>query len=165
MKPKSLIEPALVALSAELKLRGYAKSGSTFWLRNSDITFIISLQSSTSNISGLAKVTVNLGACIPALQDPQRLGTRPSVWSAHWHQRIGHLMPEKSDIWWSIRSVEEGRSIASEIVRCVQQFGLPALAQVSTVSALQRLWESGCSPGLTEAQRVRYLQELAEAAA
>jgi hypothetical protein len=73
---------------------------------------------------------------------------------------IGHLMPEQRDIWWSSATVGESSSVAAEIVRCVEQFGLPALAQVSTVPALRRLWESGCSPGLTDHQRARYLQQL-----
>lgn len=163
MATRSLVEPVLVALTAALKPRGYAKSGSTFRLHNSDTIFIISLQSSTSSTSALAKVTLNLGAHIPVLQDPQQ--RNPSSWSAHWHQRIGHLLPEKEDLWWSISTAEESRSVAAEIVRCVEQFGLPALAQVSTVSAIRRLWESGRSPGLTSGQRARYLQQLAEISA
>ena len=163
MGTRSLLEPVVVALTTALKPLGYAKSGSTFRLHNSDTIFIISLQSSTSSTSALAKVTVNLGVHVPVLQDPQQ--TSSSSWSAHWHQRIGHLLPEKDDIWWSIRTVEESRSAAAEIVRCVEQFGLPALAQVSTVPAIQRLWESGHSPGLTGGQRARYLHQLAETSA
>jgi hypothetical protein len=163
METRSLLDPVLVALTAALKARGYAKSGSTFRFHNADTIFIISLQSSTSSTSAMAKVTVNLGVHIPVLQDPQQ--KNPSSWSAHWHERIGHLLPEKDDVWWSIRTVDESRSVAAEIVRCVEQFGLPALAQVSTVSAIQRLWESGRSPGLTGGQRARYLQQLAETSA
>ena len=164
MGTESLLKPVLTALSAILKPRGYVRSGSTFRLRNSDTVCIISLQSSTSSTSALARVTVNLGVHVPVLQDPERPES-PSAWSTHWHQRIGHLLPEKNDVWWAIHSVEEGSAIATEIVGCMERFGLPALAQVSTVSALRRLWESGGSPGLTEAQRVRFLQQLEEAAA
>jgi Domain of unknown function (DUF4304) len=165
MGSESLLKPVLTALSAILKPRGYVKSGSTFRLRNSDTVCIISLQSSTSSTSALAKVRVNLGVHVPALQDPDRPEETPSAWSTHWHERIGHLLPEKNDVWWFIHSVEEGSAIATETVGCMERFGLPALAQVSTVPALRRLWESGRSPGLTEAQRVRFLQQLEEAAA
>ncbi len=165
MGTESLLKPVLAALTAILKPRGYVRTGSTFRLRNSDTVCIISLQSSTSSTSALARVTVNLGVHVPALQDSERPEESPSAWSSHWQQRIGHLLPEKKDVWWSIHSVEEGSLIATEIVGCMERFGLPALTQLSTVSALRRLWESGCSPGLTEAQRVRFLQQLAEAAA
>jgi hypothetical protein len=165
MGTNSLLEPVLVAMTAALKPHGYAKSGSTFRLRNADTVSIISLQSSTSNTSALAKVTVNLGVHVPALQDPQRPEANPSAWSAHWHQRIGHLLPDNSDVWWSIRTVAEGRLVAAEVVRCVEQVGLPALAQVSTVAALQQLWKSGRSPGLTGGQRAQYLQQLVQASA
>jgi hypothetical protein len=148
-----------------LKPRGYVKGGSAFRLRNSDTICIISLQGSASSTSTLAKVTVNLGVHVPALQDPQRPEKNPSVSSSQWRQRIGHLMPENEDIWWSIHSAEEAMSVATVIARCIEQFGLPALAEVSTVQALQRLWESGSSPGLTEGQRIRHLQELAQVVA
>jgi hypothetical protein len=160
----SLIEPILVALGALLKPRGYVKSGSTFRLRNSNTVSIIALQSSTSSTSSLARVTVNLAVHVPALEDSQRRKRHPSVWSAHWRQRIGHLMPEKNDTWWVVHSANEGRQVAEEIARCVEQFGLPAVTQLSTLAALQQLWQSGRGPGLTEGQRVRYLQQLAEAA-
>ena len=165
MGTESLLKPVLTVLSATLKPRGYVRSGSTVRLRNSDTVCIISLQSSTSSISALAKVTVNLGVHVPAFQGPERPEESPSTWSTHWHQRIGHLLPAKDDVWWSIHTVEEGTSIAAEIVGCIERFGLPALAQVSTLSALRQLWESGRSPGLTQAQRVRFLQQLAEAEA
>jgi hypothetical protein len=157
-----LAEPILVALKACLKPHGYSKSGSTFRLRSSETVSIISLQSSTSSTAVLAKVTVNLGVHILALQDPERSEKNPSVWSTHWNHRIGHLMPENNDVWWSIHNTAEAVSVATEIARCVEQYGLPALAQVATVQALRQLWESGRSPGLTEGQRIRHLQELAE---
>jgi hypothetical protein len=160
MGANSLLEPVFVAMTAALKPLGFAKSGSTFRLRNADTIAIISLQSSTSSTLALAKVTVNLGVHVPALQDTQRPEDNPSAWSAHWHQRIGHLLPDNSDVWWSIRTVDEGRVVAAEVVRCVEQVGLPAIAQVSTVADLQQLWKSGCSPGLTSGQRARYLQQL-----
>jgi hypothetical protein len=165
MKAKPLIDPVLLALAVLLRSRGYIKSGSTFRLRTLDTIFIISLQSSDSSTSTLAKVTVNLGVHVPALQDPQRPEKNPSASSVHWHERIGRLMPEKRDIWWSIHSAEEAASVAPIITRCVEQFGIPALAEVSTVQALKRLWESGCSPGLTEVQRVRHLQALSQVVA
>lgn len=165
MGTKPLTEPVLAALSACLKPRGFVKSGSTFRQRNSDTICIVSLQSSTSSTAALAKVTVNLGVHVPALQDPQRPEKNPSSSSTHWNQRIGHLMPENNDIWWSIHSIEEAGLVASEIARCVERFGIPALAEVSTVSALQKLWQSGRSPGLTDGQRARHLRELAQAVA
>ena len=165
MGTNSLTEPVLFALTTCLKPRGYVKSGSTFRLRSPEIVSIVSMQSSTSSTSALAKVTINLGIHVLALQDPQRPEKNPSTSSAHWHQRIGQLMPEKNDVWWSIHTIDEAGSVAAEVVRRVEQFGLPALAQVSTVPALQQLWVSGHSPGITDGQRVRYLQQLAEAVA
>jgi len=149
-------------MKACLKPHGYSKNGATFRLRSSEIVRIISLQSSMDSTSVLAKVTVNLGVHIVALQDPQRPEKNPSVWSTHWNHRIGDLMPEKNDVWWSIHNAAEAVSVATEITRCVEQYALPALAQVTSVQALRQLWESGRCPGLTEGQRIRYLQELAD---
>jgi hypothetical protein len=163
MGTKAFTQPILVALNACLEPRGFTKSGSTFRLRTEDTICIVSLQSSTSSTSLFAKVTVNLGVHIPALQDAERPETNPSVWSTHWRERIGNLMPDKSDVWWSIQTTAEADIVASEIAQCVEKFALPALAEISTVSALRKLWQSGSSPGLTEVERVRHLQDLAQA--
>lgn len=165
MGTELLIDPVLAALRDSLKRRGYSKSGSTFRLRNPDTISIVSLQSSNSSSSSLVKVTVNLGVHIPALQDPQRTEKNRSISSCHWRQRIGSLMPEKNDVWWSIQTPEEASSVATAITRAVEQFGLPAVEQVSTVAALKQLWESGHGPGLTEVERVQCLHGLAQAVA
>ena len=160
MTTKALLEPVLAALSAVLRPQGYRKSGATFRQQRVDTLCIVSLQSSSASTSVHAKVTVNLGVHVPRLQDPQRPEAKPSIWSAHWRERIGFLMPEHEDIWWSIRTAADAASVATVIARNVEQHGLPALDRVASVSALRQLWESGRSAGITEGQRIRYLQEL-----
>lgn len=156
------LQPALNAMHQFLKVHGYSKWGSNFQLVGTDAIRMIQLQSSTETTQKSAKFTVNLGVLVPVLLDPERRDEQPSVVSAHWRMRIGELMPERTDYWWRASNEAEAASAAAQVVFALERFGLPALEQVATARALLNLWDSGVGPGLTERQRLRYLQELSE---
>ena len=100
---------------------------------------------------------MNLGVWLPTLAGGSE---KPDIWSAHWRQRIGTLMPDRADRWWDVASETEGGTVAMELNAALKDYGFPALQAVSTTSALVQLWRSGQSPGLTERQRERFLARL-----
>lgn len=156
------LQPTLNAMHQFLKPHGYRKRGSNFVLACADTVRIVQIQSSTETTQGSAKFTVNLGVLVPELVDPERRDEQPSIPAAHWRMRIGSLMPEHSDYWWRASSESEASTAATQVVSALEKFGLPALEQVPSCKALLELWRSGVCPGLTEKQRVRYLQQLSE---
>jgi hypothetical protein len=154
------LKNVVLALMAEL-LRpvGFRKAGSLFTRALPTVFHLISLQSSTSSTASSLRVTVNIAVWVPSLAEATQ---RPDVSSSHWRQRIGTLMPEHSDRWWTVTTKREAPSAAADMIAAVQQFALPALAALETSAALADLWESGASPGLTEFQAQRYLHRLHE---
>jgi hypothetical protein len=136
---------------------GFRKSGPRFSRPLEDVVHLVSVQSSIRNSASCLRVTINLGVWIPELEDP---GTKPDVWSAHWRERLGFLMPEPSDRWWEARSEIEAAAAGSEIGHALTTFAFPAFDDLRTADALAALWRSGQAPGLTELEARRYLDAL-----
>jgi hypothetical protein len=146
-------------ISEVLRPAGFRKTGSVFSREVNDVLHIVGLQSSTSSTASSLRITVNIGVVVPTLLSSSQ---QPDVWSSHWRQRIGMLMSERSDLWWSMSTEQEAHAAGAEIAAAVQQFALPALSAIENAAALARLWKSGVSPGLTQVQAQRYLHRLYE---
>jgi len=147
----------LQAVTDVLRPMGFHKSGSRFHRGLNDVIHLVTVQSSVSSTAHLLRITVNLGIWLPALADE---GDKPNVWSAHWRERIGFLMPERADRWWEASSESEATAAALEICWAMRTFALTTLDTLSTADALAALWRSGRSPGLTERGAQRYLELL-----
>ena len=153
----------LETISYSLKPAGFRRSGTTFSVERNDVVWIVQVQKSQKTTSELLVVTVNLGVFSRVLA--ARLGQhykKPSIWECHWQQRLGFLTPAREDQWWKIRTIEEAQSIGNELSGYITTYGLPILETLSSTAELRRLWETGRSPGLTEAQRQRYLKAVNE---
>ena len=149
----------LAAIADALRPAGFRKNGSKFTRNLGDVIHLISLQSSTSSTAASLQATANLAVWVPALADNEG---PPDMWSSHWRERIGQLMPDRSDRWWTVTNEKEAAVAASEIREAIQMYVLPTFAALATSAALVQLWKSGVSPGLTERQAQRYLQRLHE---
>ncbi len=137
MSTAPLKNPVLAAMTELLRPLGFRKTGTLFSRAVNDVLHLISLQSSTSSTASSLRATLNIAVWVPALAEANQ---RPDVWSAHWQERIGMLMPEHSDRWWTVTTEQDAQS----------------------AGALVRLWQSGASPGLTQVQAQRYLHRLNE---
>lgn len=139
-----------------LKPLGYKKSGFIFTKDIGELVFMIGLQSSTTSTSKEPKVTLNVGIWIKILSDNKKA----SIWECQWRSRIGKLMPENSDKWWSMASIEDAVKVSIEIRDSINDYALPILQSLNTLEKITEQWKTGKSPGLTVKQRDSYLQEL-----
>jgi hypothetical protein len=149
---KAHMHTVVTALADVLKRAGYSKSGQDFRRTISDVVHMVSVQQSQASTRSTVRFTVNLGVWVPSLASTLARAKRPSVWDAHWRRRLGYLMPERTDVWWSVTSEEEAHSAARAVSSAVVLHGLPRLAELSDALALLRIWDAGSSPGLTAAQ-------------
>src|SRR5579862_131254 len=139
MPTNSYKNTVLAVMADALRPAGFRKRESCFDRRLSDVVHLIGLQASTSSTASLLRVTANLAAWVPSLADGQ---DRPDIWSSHWRQRLGQLMPEHSDRWWSVTNDQEADLAATEMTAALVRYALPILDTVSSVAALQQVWES-----------------------
>ena len=151
----------LLALDVALSGGGFVNAGSRLLRRRGDVVQVIEPQKSKDSTSSQTILTVNLGVFSTTLAE--RLGkplTTPDVWDAHWRRRLGFLGPDKADRWWQIANNKDFEAVAREVLRLVVKYAVPVFDEYSSTSKLQALWESGQCPGMTEAQRIRYLETL-----
>jgi len=146
-------------IAAVLKSYGYRKTGATFRRALDDVDHLINFQKSASSSSAEIRATVNIGIWVRSLA-PIRAGVpdKASLWSAHWHRRLGELMPGSTDRWWTATSDAEASAIGQDIAQALIQYGLPALEKLADARAVVTLWRQGMAPGLTESQRRRLLE-------
>jgi hypothetical protein len=158
----ALKAPVLAQLRAALEPLGFQAAGTLFLRELAEVVHLVELQSTQEENAAHIAVTINLGVFAPALVDPDiREYIRPSILQAHWRERIGILMPQRRDNWWSIESAGQAAAVGAEIAVSVEEYGLPPLAKIADLAALRRIWETGASPGLSDYQRRRHLERLA----
>jgi len=104
--------------------------------------------------------TINVGVISQRIlsfygQDPSI--KKPDIWETHWRSRIGHLMPENEDVWWSIDQETEFEKLGQSLLGKIETFLLPNLHKIISDTALRDLWLSGKAPSLTDFQRLMFL--------
>jgi hypothetical protein len=158
----ALKAPVLAQLQAALAPRGYCAAGTLFQRELAEVVHLVELHSTQEQDAAHIAVTINLGVFAPALVDPDiRDYIRPSILQAHWRERIGILMPQRRDQWWTIDSAAQAAAVGAEIAVSVEEYGLGPLEKIPDIAALRRIWEAGASPGLSAYQRRRHLERLA----
>jgi len=140
---------------------GFRRQGSILRVIRQGNAGIIEFQKSTKNTSEKILFTVNLAVICGALLEPDQPSLEKArSTDAHLRQRIGMLMPGRPDQWWEISEAVAVGALASEVSEVIANVGAPYVAHYLDVDELIALWESGKSPGLTETQRVRCLEQL-----
>ena len=150
-------------ISSLLKEKGFSRKGTCFYLRRGNNWGLLDFQKSRKGIVGETIFTVNLGICSGRLLEflsPDLLEQKPSIEACHWRERVGFLLPERQDKWWSIRSTGPLNSLVNELKDCLDQAAIPAIEQHLSDEQLCSEWLSGKSPGLTDIQRLMNLSVL-----
>jgi hypothetical protein len=119
-----------------LKQEGFLKSSHTFRRTDSNCIQIISIQGSRSNYDDQGQFTVNLAVYFPEaakIHGAYRITDRPVESDCMINQRIGHLMSVGKDYWWDFDAKSDLDNIAKETVSACVDYGLPWIAEYSTI--------------------------------
>lgn len=156
---ESRFESLMAALKTTLKQLGYVKQGQKFRRTISGNIALIEIQRSISSDSVSIPLTVNLGIISTRLFDSGRDIKKAGSDHAHMRERLGFLLSDPHDKWWEINGSEDG-AVIKEIVDLVTGKAVPFLEVHTSDTGLINLWKTGRSPGLTEGQRLRFLNQL-----
>src|SRR5690349_11983519 len=100
-----------------LRPLGFKKSGTNFTRDYGEVYAMLNLQRSSASTSDMAIVTVNYGVYLKAvdtfLQRPSKKVA--SVYDAHWKRRIGRVLPQVDDKWWTLESEQDAGEAGGEI--------------------------------------------------
>jgi hypothetical protein len=140
---------------------GFVRKGSVLRIFTNGNSGIIEFQKSVRNSGDRTLFTINLAVVCGALLEPEQPPLeRARSFDAHLRQRIGMLLPGRPDKWWEITDATDADALAAEIGDLISNEGVPYVSRYLDVNEVIALWESGMSPGLTQTQRVKYLEKL-----
>jgi hypothetical protein len=158
-KEKSSFDRVISCIGQLLSPLGFNRKGSNFVLTLDSAALVIQVQKSTSGSSASPRITVNLGlVCALLASETDLRNARPE--DSHLRLRIGSLLPSRPDKWWELHTDADAQRACLEINTILSERAIPFLSAYLTPDALLALWETGESPGITNVQRVRYLEQL-----
>jgi hypothetical protein len=138
---RETLEPAIVRMGFEGKKRIYRRN------RNG-LMDIVDIQLWKYNDANRARFTIELGLCVPvALEMAAALQSfayfrssvaSPGITECAERERIGILIPEPKDRWWTISSGTDPTAVASEVVTNLEKFGMPWLERYDSLEAFAR---------------------------
>jgi hypothetical protein len=152
----SLVRLQDVVRRFDFASHGFRRAGNAFYLDRGTSVAVIDFQRSDKSSKEQLIFTVNLGVYVrriaqffhPAAKD------RPRISDCHWFERLGYVLPERSDKWWNVGSVEELDRAVTEIHLELTTYGVPELIRYLDPAELRDGWLDGRSPGLTDMQRL-----------
>jgi len=125
-------------VAPELRRMGFRGSGQSFMLPSEDHWVLLGFQKSRSSSAEAVRFTVNITVVskqewAQAREHASYLPERPTPNTSYgtftrW-KRIGRLLPDGWDRWWTLSSGSSTASIAAEVLDTIRIYALPAIHQ------------------------------------
>lgn len=149
-----------------LQQRGFGRRGAIFFRVRAGNWALIELQKSQKTSADAVVFTVNVGVVSERLARffsiPLKPNQLPESSEWHWRRRLGFLLPEGQDKWWTLRPSTRVEEVSHEMEGALE-LALPEIERHLHDESLRDLWLTGRSPGLTEVQRLKNLTVLVKA--
>jgi hypothetical protein len=154
------------AIAPTLRAHDFTGSGQTYHRRQGSNWGVFNVQKSVASTAAYVFFTINVGVWserVATAVTPAHRPRRPSVWDCHWQERVGHLLPEKRDVWWTLDSEMESSRLSDYLRQITSEHAIPAILAHTSDEALRDLWLSEVSHGLTNYRRLQNLLVLLKA--
>jgi hypothetical protein len=123
-------------VAPELRRMGFRGSGQSFMLPSKDHWVLLGFQKSRSSSAEAVRITVNI--TVVSKQEwalaherasylPERPTANTSYGTFTWWKRIGSLLPDGRDRWWTLSSGSPTASVAAEVLDAIRIYALPAI--------------------------------------
>ncbi|WP_394840846.1 DUF4304 domain-containing protein [Pendulispora brunnea] len=134
-------------LRPTFKARGFRTKGLTFYRQVADNFGLVQLQKSQASTAATVQFTINLGVFSGRIQRvlseitwmPDVTGV-PTEPDCHLRQRIGHLLPEARDTWWSVRPDTNLAEFGTKLRLVLEEHAFPFLDARVTDEGLRDHW-------------------------
>ena len=117
------------------------------------------MQSSSSSTRSRASITANLGVSLGILrrwEEPEVAEAAPHYSAAHWLRRIGELVGDRTDRWWTIHA-DGPATDGEEFVEAILKIGMPAVRHRMSAAVIRDEWLAGPTTATPNLKRLRYL--------
>lgn len=145
-----------------LPAEGVKRVRHTYYIHRESNVGLIELQKSMRSTRDELFFTVNVGAYSARIASFARRSANAdhlAISDCHWRERIGFIISENEDKWWSVKSCSDVERVVEEVCSAVTS-AMPPLLKYLEDENLRDLWLNGRSPGLTETARLLYLSVL-----
>lgn len=157
MTAKLVLSRAANDLRAHLARTGFRKTGLKFVRTGPEALSVIELQPSRGGSADSLRFVMNYGVIIQSLLD-EPAPAAPTYTECHWGGRVTDAAGV--EIWWPVRTIDDAGELADRLRAVLEHDVLPALDHMQTEESAIRVWQSGQSPLLVEAQRLFFLGRL-----
>ena len=117
---------------------GFQRQGADFSRKCGEALHVVDFQLDKWNSKELGRFTLNIGAHFTGVAallcgtDPMPVNPKES--HCLLRARVGLLMPERRDHWWSVTSETDGDSMSEELATVCSSYVLPWLEQFKTLA-------------------------------
>jgi hypothetical protein len=147
----------IATCATKVKPHGYVRRGATLRCRLQDYETIINFQKSSKSTSQAVEFTVNLGVCslyILSAESPEEPVNALTIQDCQWHERLGFLLPSRSDVWWRVDDSTDNLALSAMLANSLEEIAVPLLANYANDVSLLALWKTERSPGIGALERM-----------
>ncbi|HEY2121935.1 MAG TPA: DUF4304 domain-containing protein [Candidatus Acidoferrum sp.] len=139
-----------LGLAPLLKQAGFRKRGTHYARVKGEALQLINVQSSQWNMSSQGRFTLNIGVHFSSvakmLMGADRMPAVPKHYYCLRRKRVGQLLPDKADRWWTVAPQTNASDVAAELSSAMNDYVLPWLTKVETISGVAMELERGPDP-------------------
>lgn len=136
---KKIREITDVRVGRMLRSKGFHRHSTHFARELDESLHIVNIQSSQWNTQASGKFTLNVGVHFPKvaklIYGANPMPKAPKEYHCLLRARIGFLMPEVRDHWWTVTSETNISEMSKEVIRAIEDFVLPWLENFRTIGA------------------------------
>jgi hypothetical protein len=136
-----------LGLGQPLRQAGFHRHGTHFSRQFGDSLQVLNIQSSKWNTSELGRFTINVGVHFSSIatllygKDP--MPVHPKEFWCLLRARVGILMPDERDHWWTVSPNTKIEEMAEEVAAACSDAILPWLGQFKTISGTNWKFRKG----------------------
>ena len=151
-------------LRPTFKARGFRQKGLTFYRHIGENFGIVQLQKNRGSTATCVEFTINLGVFSARVQRAlaqimwvPEVAAVPTEPACHLQERIGLLMPEARDVWWTISERTAVPELGETVRSALDKYGFPFVDARDSDEGLRDHWLQQGPEGLDLAVLVRDL--------
>jgi Domain of unknown function (DUF4304) len=139
-----LFQRLLRSLKPPMEASGFRRKSQNFICETPECWGVVNFQKSRYSPQGKKSFTVNLAIASKRILEYHGKSTSapPPSYACHWVDRIGSLMSEHHDKWWTLSDEGSYISVESEVKKALTDSVLPLIKLHLTEQGLLDLWAS-----------------------
>jgi Domain of unknown function (DUF4304) len=123
---------------------GFARRGQNFTCESLECWGCINFQKSRYSAAEEKLFTINLAIAAKRIlaYEGKEIDSCPPAYACHWTIRIGRLMPDRNDNWWTLSKETSFVAVEAEVQMTLSELAIPTVKDHLTEKGLLELWGS-----------------------